>query len=212
MRGAEYRLPEGGGSVLVPASRLAELRLTMAAAGLPKTGRVGFELFDKVNLGTTEFTEHVNYRRGLEGELERTIMSLAEVEQARVHLTFPKESVYLESQQPAKASVLVRLRPGAHLAQKKHRDDGRHKADANFGVAKLGLRHGQSEIAHGGEPRATCDGRAVYCGDGRQRKIVNAAKDAGHARGVLHVLIVSFPQQGLELVAHRPPPTFDDVR
>ena len=88
----------------------------MAAAGLPKSGRIGFELFDKANLGATEFTEHVNYRRALEGELERSVMSLAEVEQARVHLTFPKESVFLDEQQPAKASVLVRLRPGARLA------------------------------------------------------------------------------------------------
>src|SRR5262249_5576295 len=99
-----------------PSARLAELRLSMAAAGLPKTGRMGFELFDKANLGATEFTEHVNYRRALEGELERSVMSLAEVEQARVHLTFPKESVFLDSQQPAKASVLVKVRPGARLA------------------------------------------------------------------------------------------------
>jgi flagellar M-ring protein FliF len=109
--GADYRLP-----VLVPSARLAELRLTMASIGIPKSGRIGFELFDKVNLGATEFTEHINYRRALEGELERTVMTLAEVEQARVHLTFPKDSVFLEAQQPAKASVLVRIRPGAHLA------------------------------------------------------------------------------------------------
>jgi len=114
--GAEYRLGEGGASVLVPSARLDELRLTMAAAGLPKSGRVGFELFDKVNLGATEFTEHINYRRALEGELERTVMALTEVEQARVHITFPKDSVFLESQQPAKASVLVRLKPGRKLA------------------------------------------------------------------------------------------------
>jgi flagellar M-ring protein FliF len=114
--GVDYRLPENGGAVLVPSARLAELRLGMAAAGLPKTGRIGFELFDKTNLGATEFTEHVNYRRALEGELERSVMSLAEVEQARVHLTFPKDSVFLESQQPAKASVLVKLRPGARLS------------------------------------------------------------------------------------------------
>lgn len=114
--GVEYRLPEGGGSVLVPSARLAEVRLSMAAIGLPKSGRIGFELFDKVNLGATEFTEHINYRRALEGELERTVMALTEVDQARVHLTFPKDSVFLESQQPAKASVLVRLKPGAHLA------------------------------------------------------------------------------------------------
>ncbi|PWT99584.1 MAG: flagellar M-ring protein FliF [Terriglobia bacterium] len=111
----EYRLPEGGGSVLVPSARLADLRLTLAAAGLPKSGRIGFELFDKTNLGATEFTEHVNYRRALEGELERSVMALAEVEQARVHLTFPKDSVFLDAQQPAKASVLVRLKPGARL-------------------------------------------------------------------------------------------------
>jgi flagellar M-ring protein FliF len=115
--GVEYRLPESGGAVLVPSAKLAELRLGMAAAGLPKTGRIGFELFDKTNLGATEFTEHVNYRRALEGELERSVMSMAEVEQARVHLTFPKDSVFLDAQQPAKASVLVKTRPGARLSQ-----------------------------------------------------------------------------------------------
>ncbi|MCU1232544.1 MAG: flagellar M-ring protein FliF [Candidatus Solibacter sp.] len=114
--GVEYRLPEGGGTVLVPSSKLADARLTMAGIGLPKSGRIGFELFDKVNLGATEFTEHINYRRALEGELERTVMALAEVETARVHLTFPKDSVFLEAQQPAKASVLIRIRPGARLA------------------------------------------------------------------------------------------------
>jgi flagellar M-ring protein FliF len=114
--GVEYRLPDIGGAVLVPSARLADLRLTLAAAGLPKSGRIGFELFDKSSLGATEFTEHVNYRRALEGELERSVMSLAEVEQARVHITFPKDSVYLEAQEPAKASVMVKLRPGAHLA------------------------------------------------------------------------------------------------
>jgi flagellar M-ring protein FliF len=114
--GVEYRLPENGGSVLVPESRLAELRIAMAAAGIPKTGRIGFELFDKTNLGATEFTEHVNYRRALEGELERSVTSLAEVEQARVHLTFAKDSVFLDAQQPAKASVLVKIRAGMRLA------------------------------------------------------------------------------------------------
>ncbi|MGA2040213.1 MAG: flagellar basal-body MS-ring/collar protein FliF [Bryobacteraceae bacterium] len=114
--GVEYRLPESGGVILVPSARMAELRLNMATAGLPRSGRIGFELFDKANLGATEFTEHINYRRALEGELERSIMCLAEVEQARVHISFPKESVFLDSQEPAKASVLVKIRPGAHLA------------------------------------------------------------------------------------------------
>jgi flagellar M-ring protein FliF len=114
--GAEYRLGDNGTSVSVPSARVAELRLEMAGAGLPKTGRVGFELFDKTNFGVTDFAEHINYRRALEGELERSVMALAEVESARVHLTFPKDSVFLEAQQPAKASVLVKLRPGARLS------------------------------------------------------------------------------------------------
>ncbi|HKW98378.1 MAG TPA: flagellar basal-body MS-ring/collar protein FliF [Bryobacteraceae bacterium] len=113
--GVEFRLSENGSTVLVPSAKVAEMRLEMASAGLPKSGRIGFELFDKTNFGATEFVEHINYRRALEGELERTVMSLAEVEQARVHVTFPKESVYLESRQPAKASVVVRLKPGAKL-------------------------------------------------------------------------------------------------
>lgn len=114
--GVDYRLSESGAAVLAPSSRLAELRLTLAASELPKSGRIGFELFDKANLGATEFTEHINYRRALEGELQRSVAALAEVEQARVHLTFPKDSVFLESQQPAKASVLVKVRPGARLS------------------------------------------------------------------------------------------------
>jgi len=112
----EYRLGDNGSTVLVPSARLAESRLALAAAGLPKSGRIGFELFDKNNFGATEFVEHINYQRALEGELERSVMSLAEVEQARVHLTLPKESVFLDQQQPAKASVMVKLRAGAQIS------------------------------------------------------------------------------------------------
>src|SRR5208283_302538 len=96
--------------------RLADSRLTLASAGLPKSGRIGFELFDKTNFGATELVEHINHQRALEGELERSVMSMAEVVQARVHLTFPKESVFLDQQQPAKASVMVKLRPGARIS------------------------------------------------------------------------------------------------
>jgi len=114
--GVEYRLSENGGTVMVASARLADSRLTLASAGLPKSGRIGFELFDKTNFGATELVEHINYQRALEGELERSIMGMAEVAQARVHLTFPKESVFLDQQQPAKASVMVKLYPGAKLS------------------------------------------------------------------------------------------------
>jgi flagellar M-ring protein FliF len=115
--GVDYRLSENGSSVLVPSAKIAESRLALAAAGLPKTGRIGFELFDKSAFGATEFVEHINYGRALEGELERTVMSLAEVEEARVHLTLPKESIFLDKQEPAKASIVVKLRLGAQMSQ-----------------------------------------------------------------------------------------------
>src|SRR5579871_1359023 len=114
--GTEFRLSENGSTVLVPSSRVAELRLQLAAAGVPKNGRIGFELFDKTNFGTSDFAEQVNYHRALEGELERSVVSLSAVEQARVHISFPKDSIFLESRQPAKASVLVKLRAGAKLS------------------------------------------------------------------------------------------------
>jgi flagellar M-ring protein FliF len=115
--GVDFRLSENGGTVLVSSSKLAESRLALAAAGLPKTGRIGFELFDKSAFGATDFVEHINYKRALEGELERSVMSLAEVEEARVHLTLPKESVFLDKQEPAKASVVLKLRPAAQISQ-----------------------------------------------------------------------------------------------
>jgi flagellar M-ring protein FliF len=112
-----YRLSANGAIVSVPEDRVAELRLDLAGAGLPKNGRIGFEIFDKTNLGMTDFAEHVNYRRALEGELERSVMALNEVEQARVHISFPQESVFQESRQPAKASVLLRLRGSSQLPE-----------------------------------------------------------------------------------------------
>jgi flagellar M-ring protein FliF len=113
--GVPYRISATGNMISVPEERVAELRLDMASAGLPKSGRIGFEIFDKTNLGMTDFAEHINYRRALEGELERSVMALTEVEQARVHISFPQESVFQEARQPAKASVLLHLRGSAQL-------------------------------------------------------------------------------------------------
>ena len=114
--GVEHRLTNNGTTVEVPAEKVDEVRLELAGAGLPKSGRIGFELFDKTNIGLTDFSERVNYRRAIEGELERSVKALSAIETARVHVSFPKESVFLDAREPAKASVLVRLRPGAALA------------------------------------------------------------------------------------------------
>ena len=112
-----YRISNNGATISVPEDKVAELRLEMAGAGVPKSGRIGFEIFDKTNFGMTDFAEHVNYRRALEGELERSVMSVVEIEQARVHISLPQDSVFLEARQPAKASVLVKIRPGASLPE-----------------------------------------------------------------------------------------------
>jgi flagellar M-ring protein FliF len=115
--GIEYRLDETGATVMVPSDRLAEARLALAGAGMPRSGRIGFELFDRTNLGASDFTEQVNYQRALEGELERTVGTLAEVEQARIHITAGKESVFLDSRQPAKATVVLKLRRALQIRQ-----------------------------------------------------------------------------------------------
>ena len=115
--GIEFRLDETGAAVLVPSGRLADARLALAGAGLPRTGRIGFELFDRTNLGASDFAEQVNYRRAREGELERTVATLSEVDQARIHITFAKESVFLDTRQPSKATVVLRLKHNAQLSQ-----------------------------------------------------------------------------------------------
>jgi flagellar M-ring protein FliF len=105
-----------GTSVFVPGDQVAALRMQMASAGLPQTSGVGYEIFDKSTMGTSEFVQKVNYRRALEGELSRTIGQISEVTKARVHLVVPERSVFLDRQASVRASVIIHLRPGAVLS------------------------------------------------------------------------------------------------
>src|SRR5271165_1764465 len=100
-------------SISVPADQLDSARLEVASQGMPHSGRMGFEIFDKVSWGETEFDEKVNYQRALEGELERTIQGLRNVESARVHLVLPSDSVFIDRKRAAKASVILKLSRGA---------------------------------------------------------------------------------------------------
>jgi len=106
----DYHLGDGGRTVSVPVERADELRLQFASGGLPSAGRIGFEIFDRTAFGTTEFLEHVNYRRALEGELARTISTLSEVASARVHIAMAKDSLFINQSEAAKASVVLRLK------------------------------------------------------------------------------------------------------
>lgn len=110
-----YRFSEGGHAILVPQNVVHDTRLRLAAQGLPKGGLVGFELLENQKMGISQFAEQINYQRGLEGELARSIQSLAAVKGARVHLAIPKQTAFLRDEQKTSASVLVSLYPGRTL-------------------------------------------------------------------------------------------------
>lgn len=110
-----YKYTEGGGAIMVPASMVHDVRLRLASQGLPKGGLVGFEVMESQKLGISQFAEQINYQRGLEGELARSIQTLGAVRAARVHLAIPKQTAFLRDELKPSASVLVSLQPGRAL-------------------------------------------------------------------------------------------------
>jgi flagellar M-ring protein FliF len=113
-----YKQEQNGTVILVPSKKVAETRLTLAGKGLPRTGGVGYEIFDKVNIGVTDFVQKLNYRRALEGELARSIETISSVDKARVHIVIPEERLFTEDQQKPSASVMLKLKPSAKLEEK----------------------------------------------------------------------------------------------
>lgn len=111
--GIPFELTPDGAGIQVPADSIDKARMEVASKGMPQSGRMGFELFDKPNWVGSEFDERVNYQRALEGELEHTIQTISAVESARVHLVLPQPSLFTSQQQPAKASVVLKLRRGS---------------------------------------------------------------------------------------------------
>lgn len=110
-----FRLTQNGTALLVAKDQVYDTRLSLAAEGLPKGGGIGFEVFDRTNLGTTDFVQKLNYQRALQGELSRTIKQIREIEQARVHIVTPKESIFVEEQKKPTASVFIKTRSGMAL-------------------------------------------------------------------------------------------------
>ena len=108
--GISYQSTPDGTALQVPVDQLDKARVAISAGGLPQSGRLGFELFDKPNWIGSEFDEKVNYQRALEGELEHTIGSLSAVRSARVHIVLPKQGAFASEDQPAKASAVLKLR------------------------------------------------------------------------------------------------------
>jgi flagellar M-ring protein FliF len=113
-----YRLRGNGTAILVPDDKVYDLRLSLASGGIPQGGAVGFEIFEDTPMGATEVVQRLNYQRALQGELSRTITQFEAVAQARVHIVTPKESLFVEEEKPATASVVLRLRPGERLSKR----------------------------------------------------------------------------------------------
>ena len=115
----EMKIPYNveGNIIYVPSNRVYELRLELAAQGIPTGGGVGFEIFDKTQIGVTEFVQRLNYIRAIQGELTRTIRQLSEVEQARVHIAIPEKTIFTEKEDKPTASVVLKLKPGRVLNQ-----------------------------------------------------------------------------------------------
>ena len=114
-----YKLGADGKSIEVPADQVDAARMEVASGQTTHSGRMGFEIFDKVSWGQTEFDEKVNYQRALEGELERTITTLGGVKSARVHLVMATESVFLDRERSAKASVTLKLNRGEFTSEER---------------------------------------------------------------------------------------------
>lgn len=107
----EYKIQDQGQSIYVPADKVYETRIKLSSEGIgTKNEGIGFEIFDKNQLGMTEFVQNVNYRRALEGELQRTIQSINGVDFVRVHFVIPEEKIFKEDQQQPSASVLLKLK------------------------------------------------------------------------------------------------------
>lgn len=110
-----YRFTEGGAALMVPETVVHDTRLKLAGQGLPKSGTIGFELLENQKMGTSQFIEQINYQRGLEGELAKSITAISQVRQARVHLAVPKQTAFAREQQKPSASVVLALHPGRFL-------------------------------------------------------------------------------------------------
>ncbi|HHY14544.1 MAG TPA: flagellar M-ring protein FliF [Firmicutes bacterium] len=116
-RGVQYKLAENGTTVLVPQNQVDEMRISLATAGMPTGGVVGFEIFNATRLGETEADRQLRFQWALQGELTRTIRQINEIADARVHIVLPKRSLFITETQAATAAVSLQLKPGAQLSK-----------------------------------------------------------------------------------------------
>ncbi|MBX2989631.1 MAG: flagellar M-ring protein FliF [Bacteroidetes bacterium] len=111
----EYKLEDNGKTIVIPKDNIYDVRLALAGEGLPQSSIVGYEIFDRTNLGVSDFVQKVNYRRALEGEIARTILQIEEVEGARVHIVVPEKALFKDDEKPTTASIVLKLKSGKPL-------------------------------------------------------------------------------------------------
>ncbi|MGD8386514.1 MAG: flagellar basal-body MS-ring/collar protein FliF [Desulfobacteraceae bacterium] len=159
-----FQLKEGGSAVLVPEENVYQLRLDLASEGLPRGNAVGFEIFDEMGFGATEFVQKLKYQQALQGELARTIMQFDTVSQARVHIVTTGDSLFAEPEKPATASVVLRLVPGQVLNRQQIQGivnlvaravEGLHPSNVTLVDMEGGLiSQGQDSLSAGGMSRS----------------------------------------------------------
>jgi len=149
-----YQLKERGKAIFVPSSQVYDIRLQLAMEGIPDGGKIGFEIFDNTNiLGMTQFVEKINYQRALQGELARTIQSLSEIVESRVHLVIPEPTPFLEEKKPPRASVVLKLRPGVQLGKNQIWGIAHLVASSveDLGTENITIIDGKGNMLFGGE-------------------------------------------------------------
>jgi flagellar M-ring protein FliF len=183
--GIPFRVEAGGSALAVPASQVYDARLLLAASGLPRGGGVGFEIFDRGDLGVSEFTQRVNLRRAIEGELSRTVSRLNAVRSARVHITLPEKGLYRDEDRRASAAVVVSLQSGRALADRELQGIRHLVASAVPGLASdnVTVVDGHGAVLAGQEPdsaRVSGAQREIERGlEGRVIELLEAAVGPG---------------------------------
>ncbi|QPJ65181.1 MAG: flagellar M-ring protein FliF [Candidatus Nitrohelix vancouverensis] len=182
-----YELANQGKTIRVPSDAVYELRLQMASEGLPEGTDVGLEVFDKSALGMTEFIQKLNYQRALQGELARTIRTLDAVEQARVHLVIPKETLFIRDKPKGKASVTLKIKPGQNLSKGQIQGivhlvsasvEGINAADVVVVDLKGNLLSGDSEATEGAMMTASNYQHKQRVEKEMEKKILNMLEEA----------------------------------
>jgi flagellar M-ring protein FliF len=185
-----YEISPDGASVLVPTEKLDAARLETAAQGLPRNARLGFELFDTPNWAGSDFSEKVNYQRALEGELERTLQTLNEVEAVRVHLVLPRESLFSEQERDSKAAVIVKTKGGT-LSREAQQAIPQLVASAVDGLRPENVTVVDAETAQSFLARRGPSGRASFDSDEELAAAavhaIEPVVGAEHVRASVHV-------------------------